>query len=46
MVGESCLFMHSFIKRALSIYHGTILAVKDNEDLVSALRLLVVQWKS
>ena len=27
MAGESCLFMHPIIKRALSIYHGTILAV-------------------
>lgn len=46
MAGESCLFVYPFIKHALNIYHGTVLAVKDNEDLGSALRLLVVQWKS
>ena len=46
MAGESCLFMYPFIKHALSIYHGTVLAMKGNEDLGPALRLLVVQWKS
>ena len=46
MAGESCLFMYPFIKYALSIYHSTVLAVKDNEDLGPAIRLLIVQWKS
>lgn len=40
MGGESCSLIYSLIKHTLSIYQGTILAVKDNEDIGPVLRLL------
>lgn len=46
MVGKSFSFIYPFIKYTLSIYKGTALAVKDNEDIGPTLRLLIVQWKS